>query len=84
MKCSSVKLTMSILCCLPFLVKAQSVVNFSAAEGFVNGALLTSRDSWALNLIGKRFQYKEQEFEDDNEIFFLELGTLPTCLLFIQ
>ena len=47
MKCSSVKLTMAILCCLPFLVKAQSVVNFSAAEGFVNGALLTSQANWS-------------------------------------
>jgi len=47
MKCSSVKLTMAILCCLPFLVKAQSVVNFSDAEGFVNGALLTSQANWS-------------------------------------
>ena len=47
MKCNYVKLTMAILCCLPFLVKAQSVVNFSAAEGFVNGALLTSQANWS-------------------------------------
>jgi hypothetical protein len=38
---------MAILCCLPFLVKAQSVVNFSDAEGFVNGALLTSQANWS-------------------------------------
>jgi hypothetical protein len=38
---------MAILCCLPFLVKAQSVVNFSAAEGFSNGATLTSQTTWS-------------------------------------
>jgi hypothetical protein len=47
MKCNYVKLTMAILCCLPFLVKAQSVVNFSAAEGFSNGATLTSQTNWS-------------------------------------
>jgi hypothetical protein len=38
---------MAILCCLPFLVKAQSEVNFSAAEGFSNGATLTSQTNWS-------------------------------------
>ena len=47
MKCNYVTLTMAILCCLPFLVKAQSVVNFSAAEGFSNGATLTSQTAWS-------------------------------------
>ena len=47
MKCNYVTLTMAILCCFSFLAKAQSVVNFSAAEGFSNGATLTSQTAWS-------------------------------------
>lgn len=46
MKYSHVTLTIAILCCFPFLVHAQ-VVNFTAAEGFTNGATLTSQTNWS-------------------------------------
>jgi hypothetical protein len=47
MKYLYIKLTIATLCCFPFLVKAQSMVNFSAAEGFANGATLTSQTNWS-------------------------------------
>jgi hypothetical protein len=49
MKYSHVTLTIAILCCFPFLVHAQSVVNFTSAEGFSNGAMLTSQTNWSAN-----------------------------------
>ncbi len=47
MKYSHVTLTIAILCCFTFLVNAQSVVNFTTAEGFSNGATLTSQTNWS-------------------------------------
>lgn len=35
------------VCCFPFFINAQNEVNFTAAEGFNNGAMLTSRSDWS-------------------------------------
>lgn len=46
MKSYNLKL-LTFLCCFSFFIKAQNAVNFSTAEGFVNGTFLTSQANWS-------------------------------------